>query len=70
MPLLLISALHLFTKYIPVPDYLLFLLTSLRAQTVFKTRTVRKAAPGHLTNRYFTEQFMEAGLVGLPPLKR
>lgn len=50
MPLLLISALHLFTKCIPVPDYRLLLLTSIRAQTIFKTRTVRKAAHGHLMN--------------------
>lgn len=57
-------------KRIPVPDYFLLLLTSVRAQTVFKTRTVRKAALGHLMNQYFMEQFTEAGLCGLPPLKR
>lgn len=70
MPSLLISALHLFTKRVPVPDHLLFPLTSVSAQTISETRTVRKAALGRLMNQYFMEQFMEAGLRGLPPLKR
>lgn len=58
----------------PLPGAYLLLNTScfcwpVRAQTVSKNRTVRKAALGHLINQYFMEQFIEAGLSGLPPLK-
>lgn len=58
----------------PLPRVYLLLRTSCfswpgHAQTVSKNRTVRKAALGHLINQYFMEQFIEAGLRGLPPLR-